>query len=220
MSARDSVLKLLKANVGHEVTREQIIDAAKISEWPRRIRELRQEGWRINATKKGYVLESLTRLSKDRLDTKGISQKLRYKIIQQANGACRSCGAKVSEGAVLVVDHKIPRDWGGTTTDENLWAICTKCNQGKRNFYSDQNAEAMRRVMAEGSAKDRILAFFRAMVGKKVDKDQLMLVARISEWARRVRELRGEGWDIVSNNEDDKLKPGEYVLRSAQKRGR
>lgn len=220
MSARSAVLKLLKDNVGREVTRKQIVTAAKISDWARRIRELRQEGWRIRPTKNGYILRSLTRLPKDRLDTTGISQKLRYKIIQEANGACRSCGAKVSEGVVLVVDHKIPRAWGGKTTDDNLWAICTKCNQGKRNFYSDQDAEAMRRVMAEGSAKDRILAFFKAMVGKKVDKDQLMLVARISEWARRVRELRDEGWDIVSNNEDSKLRPGEYVLRSLTQRGR
>jgi hypothetical protein len=110
--------------------------------------------------------------------------------------------------------------WGGTTEESNLWAVCEQCNQGKRDFFSDQNAALMRKVMAESSAKGRILALFKSCVGKKIDKSQLMVVSRISEWARRVRELRDEGWDIVSFNEDSSLKPGEYVLRSENKRHR
>jgi len=33
---------------------------------------------------------------------------------------------------VLVVDHKIPREWGGETVSENLEAICEDCNAGKK----------------------------------------------------------------------------------------
>lgn len=37
--------------------------------------------------------------------------------------------------------------------------------------------------------------------------------ADVSEWARRVRELReDEGWLIITHNDSDKLKPGEYML--------
>ncbi|OGR89704.1 MAG: hypothetical protein A2992_06285 [Elusimicrobia bacterium RIFCSPLOWO2_01_FULL_59_12] len=219
MGSKETILKLLKSRVGREVTRAEIIKAARVSEWPRRVRDLRQEGWPIERTPKGYRLLALERRTDLRLDTLAISQKLRYKIIQAANGTCQSCGAKVSEGARLVVDHKTPRAWGGKTEEGNLWAICSVCNQGKRDFFSDQNAHIMREVMAHESGKERILALFRACVGKKIDKAQLMLVARISEWARRVRELRDEGWNIVSFNEDRSLKPGEYVLKSDKKKG-
>lgn len=37
----------------------------------------------------------------------------------------------------------------------------------------------------------------------------------VSEWARRVRELRDqEGWPIVTHNDSAELRPGQYILRS------
>ncbi len=64
------------------------------------------------------------------------------------------------------------------------------------------------------SAKDRLKAFFRANVGQVVTAAQLQDVARpVSEWARRVRELRDvEGWPIITNNDSAVLKPGEYMM--------
>lgn len=49
------------------------------------------------------------------------------------------------------------------------------------------------------SARPRILAYMRRYPGVKISGDELYVVAGISEWARRVRELRvQEGWRIVS----------------------
>lgn len=49
------------------------------------------------------------------------------------------------------------------------------------------------------SARERILAYLRAFPGEVIDGDELMVVAGISEYARRVRELRvEEGWPILS----------------------
>lgn len=217
MSAKESILQLLLSRLGSDIPREEIIRAAASSEWARRLRELRDSGYQIERTNTGYKLTSKELLPAK--DNRGISQKLRYKIIQAANGACQSCGARVADGAVLVIDHRIPVAWGGKTVEENLWGICTVCNQGKRDFYSDQNADVMRKVMDVTSAKGRILAYFRLNVGKKVGKDELILVSRISEWARRVRDLRAEGWGIVSFNEEPSLKPGEYILRQDKKAG-
>lgn len=72
----------------------------------------------------------------------------------------------------------------------------------------------MSRVPKKESAKDRIKAFFRANVGQVVTAAQLQEAARpVSEWARRVRELRDdEGWPIITNNDSAVLKPGEYLL--------
>src|SRR5690606_22318552 len=46
-----------------------------------------------------------------------------------------------------------------------------------------------------------------------LDSDTLREVAGISEWARRVRELRNEeGMNIVTHNDRSDLKPGQYIL--------
>lgn len=69
---------------------------------------------------------------------------------------------------------------------------------------------------ADGSAKARIRRLLLEHVGEIVTADDIRAAAGISEWARRVRELRDEeGWAIHSHNDDDSLKPGEYRLLSA-----
>jgi len=50
-------------------------------------------------------------------------------------------------------------------------------------------------------------------VGKVLNSDDLRNIAGISEWARRVRELRNEeGMNIVTHNDRSEMKPGEYLL--------
>jgi hypothetical protein len=63
------------------------------------------------------------------------------------------------------------------------------------------------------SARTKLREYFLNNVGRVVDSDKLREVAQISEWARRVRELRDEeGYKILSNNDRSDLKPGEYLL--------
>ncbi|MDZ4842247.1 MAG: HNH endonuclease signature motif containing protein [Hyphomicrobium aestuarii] len=64
------------------------------------------------------------------------------------------------------------------------------------------------------SARSQLRAFFLSNVGKIVNSDELRQVAgNISEWARRVRELRDEeGYNILSHNDRGDLKPGQYIL--------
>lgn len=53
----------------------------------------------------------------------------------------------------------------------------------------------------EISARERILAYLRRFPGQVIDGDELMVVSGISEYARRLRELRvQEGWPILSGN--------------------
>ncbi len=49
------------------------------------------------------------------------------------------------------------------------------------------------------SGRARIIAYLRAQVGRIVHTDELMIVAAIGDYPRRIRELRGEhGWPIIS----------------------
>jgi len=64
-------------------------------------------------------------------------------------------------------------------------------------------------------SKERIRQFLLAHVGEVVTSLQIRdAVGRdVSEWARRLRELREqEDWPIISHNDSAKLKPGEYML--------
>ncbi len=84
-----------------------------------------------------------------------------------------------------------------------------------------------------GSARARILAYMQKYVGIVLSGDELMVVAGISEYARRVRELRVEhGWRILTGmtlknmepeelstlfgTDKPKLKPDQYILLSAE----
>ena len=50
-----------------------------------------------------------------------------------------------------------------------------------------------------GSARARILSYMKKYKGKVLSGDELMIVGGISEYARRVRELRVEfGWQILT----------------------
>lgn len=62
-------------------------------------------------------------------------------------------------------------------------------------------------------SRARLRAFFLAHVGEILDSETLSEVAKASEWARRVRELRNEeGFNIQTHNDRSDLKPGQYIL--------
>lgn len=67
-------------------------------------------------------------------------------------------------------------------------------------------------------ARAKLRKFFLEHVGEKLDSKTLREVAGgISEWARRVRELRDEeGLDIITNKDRSDLKPGEYILTTTK----
>lgn len=69
------------------------------------------------------------------------------------------------------------------------------------------------------AARDRLREYFLAHIGEVLDSDTLRQVGDISEWARRVRELRDdEGYEILTHNDRADLKPGEYLLTNPKPR--
>lgn len=67
--------------------------------------------------------------------------------------------------------------------------------------------------MREPGARDKLRKYFLEHLDEVLDSDTLRDVAGISEWARRVRELRNEeGYQILTHNDRSDLKPGQYVL--------
>ncbi len=67
-------------------------------------------------------------------------------------------------------------------------------------------------------ARDRILAYLKMHVGQPIDSDELMVVSGISEFARRIRELRVEfGWPIISGvSVKEMIDGGDWGTMTAQ----
>ena len=65
-------------------------------------------------------------------------------------------------------------------------------------------------------ARTKLRDHFLSNIGKVMDSDELREVAGgITEWARRVRELRTEeGYQIQTHNDRSDLKPGQYLLEN------
>ncbi|MGF1602786.1 MAG: HNH endonuclease [Thermosynechococcaceae cyanobacterium] len=64
-------------------------------------------------------------------------------------------------------------------------------------------------------ARAKLREHFLNNIGRVMDSDDLREVAGgISEWARRIRELRSEeGYQILTHNDRSDLKPGQYLLQ-------
>lgn len=71
--------------------------------------------------------------------------------------------------------------------------------------------------MRKVGARDKLRKYFLEHLNEILDSDTLREVAGISEWARRVRELRNEeGYEILTHNDRSDLKPGQYLLTNSE----
>ena len=159
MSARDRIRSFLEANVGKVVATHEISAVAGVSEYARRLRELRdEEGMQIKShidrhdLKPGeYVLETLDRLP---VTERGMSPQLRNEILERNGYTCQLCGAgpgdpdpfNPSRKVRLHIDHIKPISQGGTEDKENLRVLCSACNQGKANIETP--TETARNLLA------------------------------------------------------------------------
>jgi 5-methylcytosine-specific restriction endonuclease McrA len=127
--------------------------------------------------------------------------KTRALVLHAAHGRCGMCGRTIEKhGITLVVDHKIPREWGGKTEPENLWAICEECNQGKKNLFASVDSAAMRSAIRHDSVHVRIGELLKgAGVGEPVPSHMIDIAANQDEWRKRLRELRYLGWEITAS---------------------
>lgn len=127
-----------------------------------------------------------------------IPAKLRAEVLHHARGRCEMCGRTVGDDDIkLQLDHKVPRNWGGLTTRENLWALCQLCNGGKRDYFSSFDDDDMRRILALRSVHERLAETLRLHLGKPTPSWLLEFVANADDWQqdwqKRVRELRYPG---------------------------
>jgi hypothetical protein len=175
------------------------IPSEKQGQFGRRRRELHYY-YRIEREQVGnktvYIYRG--RLEKPR-DIAPIDAKTRALVLHAAHNRCGMCGQTIEKhGITLVVDHKTPREWGGKTEPDNLWALCEECNQGKKNLFDSVDSPGMRSAIQHESVHVRIGELLKASLGKPVPSHMIDIVANQDEWRKRLRELRYLGWKITA----------------------
>ncbi|MDP2322493.1 MAG: HNH endonuclease [Gammaproteobacteria bacterium] len=135
-------------NVGRVMDSNELRQASgDISEWARRVRELRtEEGYQIlthhdrAALKPGeYLLESA---KPQPAFTRAISKETRALVLDRNGFTCQMCGAVAGElhpyepsrKTRLHIGHVIDKSLGGSDEPGNLKAICSVCNEGAANI--------------------------------------------------------------------------------------
>lgn len=215
--------------IRHELEKEGL-DASEQTHLDRRKRDLKK--WfaiqkvaakvLVNGVNRTVTLYKYEGTRSKIVDEGQVGLKTRAEVIHGAHGRCQMCGRSTDRhGVVLVVDHKKPRDWGGTNDRDNLWAICEECNAGKKAYFSSLHVDAqfMKKVTSYKSVHMRIGELLKAVgIGKPTTSQLIEVVADQDDWQKRLRELRYPviGWKI-----DTKLYRGksgkkecDYVLQS------
>ena len=153
--SKERIRQFLLANVGRVITSIEIRDAAgsDISEWARRVRELREdEGWPIlthndNAGLKPgqYLLKELPPKKPNISFSRNMSAKLRAEVLDRNGFTCQMCGLTPSETdpetgrkARLHIGHIVDKSLGGKEELSNLRTLCSSCNQGAKNITTEK----------------------------------------------------------------------------------
>ena len=150
--ARTRLREYFLANIGKKLTAGELREAAgNISEWARRIRELRtEEGYQIlthndlSDLKPGeYILNSAKPTP---AFERAISKETRAYVLDRNGFTCQQCGAVAGEAhpfdptrkTRLHIGHVIDKSQGGSDEASNLRALCSICNEGSANLTMDR----------------------------------------------------------------------------------
>lgn len=146
-----------------------------------------------------YVLRGVRQYA-DRTESR-ITNRIRAEVLHRDGSRCQMCGRSPRQhDIVLQVDHKIPQSWGGSSDVDNLWALCSSCNQGKKAYFQSFDQGEMRAVLSVRSVHARLARMLEMRMSDWVDSDTLEFVANFNDfqadWQKRLRELRSFGWKI------------------------
>jgi hypothetical protein len=157
-----------------------------ISEWARRVRELRnEEGYLIlshndrSGLKPGeYLLETAKPQPAFKRD---ISKELRAFVLDRNGYTCQMCGAAAGEPhpydtarkTRLHIGHIIDKSLGGDDVAENLRAVCSVCNEGAANLTLDRPSYSKLLVQLRRATASEQIAILEWLVQKFPTKARL-----------------------------------------------
>lgn len=185
MGARDLLRDYFLSNIGRILDSEELRTASGgISEWARRIRELRnEEGFQIlthndrSDLKPGQYL--LLTAKPEPAFERGISKETRAIVLDRNGFTCQMCGSGAGEShphdpsrkTRLHLGHIIDKTMGGTDDPSNLRAVCSICNEGASNITPDRPSVLKLKAQirkARGEDQLEILKFLAAKFPQQI----------------------------------------------------
>ena len=150
-SAKKRIREFFLKNINVVVTNRQIQEAAGagVTEWARRVRELREnEKWKIlthndleSLSPGQYLLMEKPPENPVVTFEDTISAKLRAEVFDRNGFTCQSCGLcpgdidpYTNRKVRLHVGHIKDKNLGGKAELSNLRTLCSTCNQGAKNI--------------------------------------------------------------------------------------
>lgn len=170
--ARAKLRAYFLANLNRVMDADELrLAAGGISEWARRVRELRtEEGYlilthndRANLKPGQYLLETA---KPQPAFERGISKETRALVLDRNGFTCQMCGAVAGEPhpydpgrrTRLHIGHVRDKSVGGSDDASNLKAICSVCNEGAKNLTLDRpSAEKLLIQMRRATTKDQLV---------------------------------------------------------------
>ena len=158
-SIKSLALEFLQHRLGEICTRSEIEEFVRdhrggsAGEVTRRVRELRRvDGWAIETHLDAFDLSPgqyrLVSLEREAGPRRSVSQKTAYEVWERDGYTCQSCGLGAGEPDPndltrkirLHIDHIVPQSaWHARDGDwnelDNLRALCSNCNAGKKAFF-------------------------------------------------------------------------------------
>lgn len=166
-------------HVGEVLSSDELREVAGISEWGRRVRELRnEEGMNIvthndrSELKPGeYILVDLTPIPSF---ARSISKELRAYVLDRNGFTCQMCGAvagelhpyDLSRKTRLHIGHIIDKSQGGEDVASNLRAICSVCNEGASNLTLERPSLLKLLVQVRRAKSDDQLELLKWLIQK------------------------------------------------------
>lgn len=180
MGARDRLRDYFLSHLGRVLDSEELREAAGgISEWARRVRELRnEEGYLIlthndrSDLKPGQYL--LLTAKPEPAFERGISKETRAIVLDRNGFTCQMCGAGAGEPhpfdpsrkTRLHLGHIIDKSMGGSDDPSNLRAVCSVCNEGASNITPDRPTAIKLKAQIRKARGDDQLELLKFLIEK------------------------------------------------------
>ncbi len=190
VGARTKLREHFLSNIGRVMDSYELREVAGgITEWARRVRELRtEEGYQIQTHNDRSDLKSSQYLLENPKPQpafeREISKETRAFVLDRNGFTCQMCGAVAGEPhpyepsrkTRLHIGHIIDKSQGGTDDASNLRALCSVCNEGASNL-----------TLERPSAQKLLIQVRRAKGG-----DQLKLLQwLIQKFPKQTKDLSG-----------------------------
>lgn len=180
--------------IGRVLDSEELREASGgISEWARRVRELRnEEGYAIlthndrSDLKPGQYL--LLTAKPEPAFERGISKETRSIVLDRNGFTCQMCGAGAGEPHPFDPSRKtrlhlgdiIDKSMGGSDDPSNLRAVCSVCNEGASNITPDRPTAIKLKAQIRKARSDDQIELLKFLIEKFPDQASTLLEGRSS----------------------------------------